>query len=56
MIHCSFVEGFSSHPSSGLLNSGVEGSIIFEKLDLRLRLTPMVFVLVENSKVWVQRK
>ena len=51
MIHCSFVEGFSSYPSSVLLILGVEGFVIFEKLDLRLHLTPMVFVLVENSKV-----
>lgn len=42
MIHCSFVEVFFSPPSSGLLILGVEGSVIFEELDLRLHLTPMV--------------
>ena len=42
MIHCSFVEVFFSPPSSGLLILGVEGSVIFEDLDLRLHLTPMV--------------
>ena len=50
MIHCSLVEGFSSPPKSGLLNLGVEGSVIFKKLDLKLHLTPMVFCACE--KFW----
>ena len=56
MICCSSMEGFSFPPSSGLLILGVEGSVIFKELDLRLHLTCMVFVLVENSNVWVQRE
>ena len=36
------MEVFSSPPSSGLLILGVKGSVIFEELDLRLHLTPMV--------------
>ena len=50
------MEGFSFPPSNGLLILGVEGSVIFKELDLRLHLTCMVFVLVENSNVWVQRE
>ena len=56
MIHCSFVEGFSSPPSSGLLILEVEGSIIIKELDFKLCLTPMVFMLMEDSEVWVQRE
>ena len=51
MIHCSSVEGFFSPPSSGLLILVVEGFVIFEELDLRLHLKPMVFMLMEDSKV-----
>ena len=36
------MEVFFSPPSNGLLILGVEGSVIFEELDLRLHLTPMV--------------
>ena len=50
------MEGFSFPPSSGLLILVVEGSVIFKELDLRLHLTCMVFVLVENSNFWVQRE
>lgn len=45
MIHCSFVEGFSSPLNNGLLVLGVEGFVAFEELNLRLHLTPMSFVL-----------
>ena len=45
------MEGFFSPPSSGLLILVVERFGIFEELDLRLRLKPMVFVLVEDSEV-----
>ena len=41
MIHCSSMEGFSSPPSSSLLILRVKGFVIFEELDLRVRLTPM---------------
>lgn len=47
------MEGFSSPPSNGLLILGVEGFVIFKELDLKLCLTPMVLVLVEDSEVWV---
>ena len=43
MIHCSSMEGFFSPLNSDLLILGVEGSMIFEELDLKLGLTPMVF-------------
>ena len=52
MIHCSFVEGFSSPPSSGLLILEVEGSIIIKELDFKLCLTPMVVMLMEDFEVW----
>lgn len=56
MIHYSFVEGFSFCPSSGLLILGVEGYVTFEELDLKLHLTPMVFVLVKNYEIWVHER
>ena len=40
MIHYSSMEGLSSPLSNGLLILGVEGSVIFEELDLRVHLTP----------------
>ena len=43
MIHCSCVEGFSFPPNNGLLVLGVEGSVPFEELGLRLRLIPHEF-------------
>ena len=45
------MEGFSSPSNNGLLVFRVEGSVSFEELDLRLRLTPMGFVLMKNSKI-----
>lgn len=56
MIHCSYVEGFSPPLSSGLFILGVEDPVIFEELVLRLRFTPMVFVLVKISKIWVWKR
>ena len=41
MIHYSSMEGLSSPLSNGLLILGVEGSVIFEELDLRVHLTRM---------------
>ena len=41
MIHYSSMEGLSSPLSNGLLILGVEGSVIFEELDLRVHLTSM---------------
>lgn len=55
MIHCSSVEVFSSPPNNGLLVLGVEGFVVFEELDLKLHLTPMGFVLMKNSKIWVRK-
>lgn len=55
MIHCSSVEVFFSPPNNGLLVLGVEGFVVFEELDLKLRLTPMGFVLMKNSKIWVRK-
>ena len=43
MIHCSFVEGFSSPLNNDLLVLGVEGFVAFEELDLKLRLIPHEF-------------
>ena len=54
MIHYSSMEGFSSPPSNGLLILGVKGSVIFEELDLRVRLTPMRFF-CGDSKIQVQK-
>ena len=50
MIQCSSVEGFSSSSSNDLFILGVEGFVIFEVLDLRLCLTPMVFMLMKISE------
>ena len=55
MIHCSSMEGFSSPPSNSLLILGVKGSVIFEELDLRVRLTPMRSF-CGDSEVWSLEK
>ena len=55
MIHCSSMEGFSSPPSSSLLILGVKGSVIFEELDLRVRLIPMRSF-CGDSEVWSLEK
>ena len=55
MIHCSSMEGFSSPPSSNLLILGVKGSVIFEELDLRVRLTP-IRSFCGDSEVWSLEK
>ena len=55
MIHCSSMEGFSSPPSNSLLILGVKGSVIFEELDLRVRLIPMRSF-CGDSEVWSLEK
>ena len=55
MIHCSFMEGFSSPPSTGLPILGVKGFVIFEEVDLRVRLKPMRSF-CGDSDVWSLEK
>ena len=50
MIHCFCVEGFFFPPNNGLLVLGVEGSVPFEELGLRLHLIPHEFYAYKKKK------
>ena len=56
MFHCSFMERLSSPPSSSMLILGVEGSVIFEELVLRVRFKPMIFFFVVSLRFGFRKR